>query len=464
MAGDNESRSAEQAARMLESGTGHDSARELEAIPHFFIARASPDSLPGIVQRAARLRLLQARSCELLDNAQLELVYSILQQCAGKGRGGADRDSEDGAEERLDYDEFCRAAAVCREAVGAYVDRHFRASLFLRFARDARGAIPLLSFFHYLMRRNALLQTRLHLSCFDEDGAAPGGAAGGEETAGGCAEGQDALLCEYAAFAARKLMFLHARRGRARVRDLLTSPALSELLELRMPPRDSSLPGSWFTPASMWRARALFDELDRRGCGCLSAEDFLGFSAGTMTPLFVMRLFEERAAAPGSATPQSAPAGGAWQGRVIGPRNPAIGGCCGMRWEAFLDFLLAWEHRGSAAGVRYFFPLFDLRGRGYITQVEVCTFFRAVHALWVAAGQYPELSVEDVKDELFDIVRPAHPLRITAADLLASSMAGTVIGLLADVNSFYAYDSRESLAAQADQGASGWAGALSSDM
>ena len=52
-----------------------------------------------------------------------------------------------------------QAAAVCREAVGPQADRHFRASLFLRFARDARGAIPLLSFFHYLMRRNALLQT-----------------------------------------------------------------------------------------------------------------------------------------------------------------------------------------------------------------------------------------------------------------------------------------------------------------
>lgn len=54
---------------------------------------------------------------------------------------------------------WTQAAAVCREAIGPQADRHFRASLFLRFARDARGAIPLLSFFHYLMRRNALLQT-----------------------------------------------------------------------------------------------------------------------------------------------------------------------------------------------------------------------------------------------------------------------------------------------------------------
>ena len=36
----------------------------------------------------------------------------------------------------------------------------------------------------------------------------------------------------------------------------------------------------------------------------------------------------------------------------------------------------------------------------------------------MAAGQYSELLVEDVKDELFDIVRPADPLRITPVDLL----------------------------------------------
>ena len=34
-------------------------------------------------------------------------------------------------------------------------------------------------------------------------------------------------------------------------------------------------------------------------------------------------------------------------------------------------------------------------------------------------------------------------------------MAGTVIGLLADVNCFYAYDSRESLASQAEQALGG---------
>ena len=38
------------------------------------------------------------------------------------------------------------------------------------------------------------------------------------------------------------------RSDRARVRDLLTSPALSELLELRLPPRESGPPSNWCSP------------------------------------------------------------------------------------------------------------------------------------------------------------------------------------------------------------------------
>ena len=91
------------------------------------------------------------------------------------------------------------------------------------------------------------------------------------------------------------------------------------------------------------------------------------FRMGTMTPLFVARLFEEHATAPWGPNPGLP--GGARQGSA-NPGSPASGGRSGMRWEAFLDFLLAWEHRGSAAGVRYFFPVLDLRGRGYLTQAR----------------------------------------------------------------------------------------------
>ena len=51
-------------------------------------------------------------------------------------------------------------------------------------------------------------------------------------------------------------------------------------------------------------------------------------------------------------------------------------------------------------------------------QVELYAFFKEVYKMWVACGQYPELSIKDVKDEIFDIVQPAEPTHITASDLI----------------------------------------------
>lgn len=89
-----------------------------------------------------------------------------------------------------------------------------------------------------------------------------------------------------------------------------------------------------------------------------------------MTPLFVARLFEEHATAPWAPDPGLSRGARQCSADHENPTENPSGGRGGMRWEAFLDFLLAWEHRGSAAGVRYFFPVLDLRGRGYLTQVR----------------------------------------------------------------------------------------------
>lgn len=62
-----------------------------------------------------------------------------------------------------------------------------------------------------------------------------------------------------------------------------------------------------------------------------------------------------------------------------------------------------------------------------------------------------DLRMEDVVVELTDLLRPADPHHITAADFERSGAAGTVIGLLADVNLFWEYENREALAQQAQQ-------------
>lgn len=50
-------------------------------------------------------------------------------------------------------------------------------------------------------------------------------------------------------------------------------------------------------------------------------------------------------------------------------------------------------------------------------QTDVYIFFRQIYKMWVECGLYPELSVEDVKDEVFDMAQPTHLLHITIQDL-----------------------------------------------
>ncbi len=60
-------------------------------------------------------------------------------------------------------------------------------------------------------------------------------------------------------------------------------------------------------------------------------------------------------------------------------------------------------------------------------QVEIYIFFKAIYRMWVACGQYSELDPLDVKDELFDLVKPRDPLRITLQDLVVSALILAVV-------------------------------------
>jgi len=92
------------------------------------------------------------------------------------------------------------------------------------------------------------------------------------------------------------------------------------------------------------------------------------------------------------------------------------------------------------------------QNQGAITPKELYTFFREIHRLWVELGEFAELAVYDVVDEILDLVQPAAPPAITPADLAGCRMAGTVFSILADVNLFYEYNYRENLLAQGGGG------------
>ena len=310
---------------------------------------------------------------------------------------------------------------------------------------------------------------------------------------------------EHAALASRKLTFFHGARpahgcggtpgGRVRVRGLLAGAPLAELLDLhRAPGAVAAFPeedqeqqegrppacgggggggdhsphatvggplDNWFSAASTARVAALFADLcgGEGGAGgdgarararararaghppSIAAAGLARLNGGTLSPLFAARLVEERGSAPGG----------------------------GLALPDFVDFLLAWADRGSPASLRWLWPALDVRGAGHLTRADVHTLFDAVRALWVERGQYPELRTEDVVCEVFDMLAPARPDVLTLGDLVrrgrgggygpappapgagawgagagtGGTVAGAVVGLLADVSCFWEHDSRE---------------------
>lgn len=67
----------------------------------------------------------------------------------------------------------------------------------------------------------------------------------------------------------------------------------------------------------------------------------------------------------------------------------------------------------------------------------------------VAHGAEP-VNFDDVKDEIFDMIRPEHPSRITLQDLIRSGHGHTAVSILLELHGFWAYENREALAAAGD--------------
>ena len=97
-----------------------------------------------------------------------------------------------------------------------------------------------------------------------------------------------------------------------------------------------------------------------------------------MTRLAIQRLFAQHCGSSIGAASSSSSAGSA------GPHGGDAGACGQMDFAAFCTFCAAWEQRHRPAAVRYFFPLLDLRGCGYLTQVGAGSC--APTHLWSLAG------------------------------------------------------------------------------
>eukprot|EP00933_Yihiella_yeosuensis_P025063 TRINITY_DN19436_c0_g1_i1.p1 TRINITY_DN19436_c0_g1~~TRINITY_DN19436_c0_g1_i1.p1 ORF type:complete len:185 (+),score=45.83 TRINITY_DN19436_c0_g1_i1:60-614(+) len=168
----------------------------------------------------------------------------------------------------------------------------------------------------------------------------------------------------------------------------------------------------------------LFLDVDQNGM--LSKNELTRFGNGMLTDVFIDRVFEEYQTYRDSET---------------GERE--------MDYKTFLDFVLATENKNTPQAIQYFWKLIDINGNGCIDGFVINYFFRAVLKL-LQHKSSDIASVDDVKDEIFDMVKSKKPGVITFEDLVECRQGGTVLSMLIDAAAFWRYDNRESLMMEQD--------------
>lgn len=409
----------------------------LRSIPRFYERKAAPldgtTSLRARVLREARSRLLQRKSQkELLDEEDLHAILASLKEHA---RSRTERHAEGQTDvEVIDYVAFCKTREELLQR-GERFRQYFLPSTYLKFPRDQSGCIAIVPFFTFVVRKVNLRQARVQLSYYDALGC---GFLREKDMENFIFEmiptlpQLNSLTEEFYPFyvftAVRKFFFFldPKRTGRVRIRDLLSSQILPELYELRQeqPLADAEL--NWFSTQSALKVYGAYLFLDVDQNGMLSKTELSRFGSGMLTDVFVDRVFEEYQT---------------YRDAETGERE--------MDYKTFLDFVLAMENKNTPQAIQYFWKLVDIHHTGCIDGFVINYFFRAIVKLLRAKS--PDIaSVDDVKDEIFDMVKSKTPGIITQQDLVQCRQGGTVLSMLIDATAFWLYDNRESLMMEQD--------------
>lgn len=407
----------------------------LKSIPRFYKRRNSPldesRSLRPRVLGEARKALLQRKSNEeLLDAEDVHAILALLKQ-QSHIRSDATSDVE-----VIDYNGFAQIRVELSQR-GDRFRQFFIPSTFLKFPRDQDGCIAIVPFFTFVVRKVNIKQTRLQLSYYDQLGCGYLREKDMENfifelipTLPQLNSLQEEFYPFYVFTAVRKFFFFldPKRTGRVHIRDLLSSQILPELYELRQeqPLQASEAESNWFSMQSALRVYGAYLELDVDQNGMLSKSELSHFGSGMLTDVFIDRVFEEYQT---------------YRDAETGERE--------MDYKTFLDFVLAMENKNTKQAIQYFWKLIDIRHQGSLDGFVINYFFRAILRL-LQTKKFDVASVDDVKDEIFDMVKAKQLGVITLPDLVNCRQGGTVLSMLIDAAAFWRYDNRENLMMEPD--------------
>lgn len=220
----------------------------------------------------------------------------------------------------------------------------------------------------------------------------------------------------YVCTAVRKFFFFldPLKTGKIKIRDILTCNFLDDLLELK----DDELPKdaqelNWFSAPSALSVYGHYLNLDKDHNGMLSKKELEGYGSGTLTSVFLNHVFDECLTYDGE-----------------------------MDYKTYLDFVLALENRQEPQSLQYLFRILDFDHNGYLTAFNLHYFFKGIQDQ-IKEHRAETVNFEDVKDEIFDMVKPQNPSRITLKDLIECGQGETVVSILIEFHKFWAYENRE---------------------
>ena len=391
--------------------------KSFQIIPQFYKTLPSEeDVLQQKLREEARAQFLQRRSKLLLDNAELKELWVVLDSHTSGPPVGE--------EQMMDWDQFC----VVRSLVSDKCREYFRSQVFAKLQQgDRLGRISIMALFNYIMRKVWLHQTRIGLSLYDVTGQGFLRESDLEnyileliETLPQLDGLEKSFHPFYVCTAVRKFFFFldPLRTGKIKIQDVLACSFLDDLLELRDQELSKDLQEqNWFSAPSALRVYGQYLNLDTNHNGMLSMEELGRYGTGTLTKVFIERIFQECLTYEGE-----------------------------MDYKTYLDFVLAMENKSDPQSLGYLFRVLDTRHEGCLSVYSLNFFFRAIQDEMRRHGQDPVI-FEDVKDEIFDMVAPLDSLKITLTDLIRSGQGETVVQILTDLNGFWSYENREVLVA-----------------
>jgi hypothetical protein len=382
------------------------------SFPKFFYKNPSNCTQMHLTMRSeAKQKFLSLKAHQTPEKTDLTNLLHLLKENASPPKDG---------NERINYSDFTKVKSKV-----PLFNEYFSACNFLKFDKDKYGRIDILAFFHYIVRRNSIEENKIHLSFFDF-----------------CGEG---YLLEkdlefyitremqnfpfintieknkqdlYVLHCLRKFCFCldQKNKGKINIDDIVTSNILNDFLEMTEPTYQTltkaEINMNWFSKETFEKVCKKYIMLKTKRNNLLSKQELVKYSPG-LTNIFIDRIFEEYQTYENAFT-----------------------------YKDFLDFVLAMENKKHKASIQYIWRAIDVYHKNAVDTFVINMFFRAI-AKKLALRDKGEYKIDDVKDEIWDMIKPKNKNYFTLQDVLNSPYGDVVLSLLIDAKSFYYHDQKE---------------------